>query len=403
MGWLAKAFLVFLAIAFFGIGLWFLSLPIFAYLVYSMRPGRRKAGRMILVTPQSEDGAGGIAAARVSGGGRMRASRFEWHWRYLIGVSLLVVALVSVGAHGTYSPLVFGGVGLLLLLWAPISKSGHFPTAGLTPVRESTVLTKRFLPFAWLTVAEVKFSTEEAIRALTVLRDNLIVTASNSEKPGIFLVIQVTASSYRSAEAQIADRLHRLASVLANRGAYLLPLDSGEVVNRFQKRLEPLNLELEDNVVATIGHSPYDVLVVKPDGAHAKSLGAYVRAAPTIGAGEIEAEIAEDKSRKKGSSSVVGLATLPRPRQKFERQPLLWEVISSLQERFRFSDPDSLTMFLNNMHLSRNAPLGQKLNLVSGGTEEGKAKGATVTVESLAGTPVELSRAQLRAIVKIYG
>jgi hypothetical protein len=402
MGWLAKAFLVFLAIAFFGIGLWFLSLPIFAYLVYSMRPGRRKAGRMILVTPQSEDVAGRSATARVPELGRRRASRFEWHWRYLIGVCLLVGALVSVGAHGTYSPLVFGGLGLLFLLWAPISKSSHFPTAGLTPVRESTVLTKRFLPFAWLTVAEVKFSTQEAIRALTVLRDNLIVTASNSEKPGVFLVIQVTAYSYRRAEAQITDRLHRLASVLANRGAYLLPLDSEEVVNRFQQRLEPLSLELEDSVVATIGHSPYDVLVVKPDGAHAKSLGAYVRAAPTIRAGEIETEIADDNFRL-GSSNVVGLATLPRPRQKFERQPLLWEVISSLQERFHFSDPDSFTMFLNNMHLSRNAPLGQKLNLVSRGTEEGKAKGATVTVESLAGTPVELSRAQLRAIVKIYG
>jgi hypothetical protein len=52
-------------------------------------------------------------------------------------------------------------------------------------------------------------------------------------------------------------------------------------------------------------------------------------------------------------------------------------------------------MFLNNMHLSRNVSIGQKLNLLGGG--------AAVTVESLSGAPVEMSRAQLRTIVKIYG
>ncbi|MGH9917681.1 MAG: hypothetical protein ACRD6W_02230, partial [Nitrososphaerales archaeon] len=90
--------------------------------------------------------------------------------------------------------------------------------------------------------------------------------------------------------------------------------------------------------------------------------------------------------------------TLPSARQSFERPPLLWEVVSCLQERFHFADADSYTVFLNNMHLSRNVPLGHKLNLGDGGTD-----GATLIVESLGGSPVEMSRAQLRTVVKIYG
>ncbi len=391
MGWLSKGFLALLGFFMLGTGLWFVSLLIFAYIAYGLRPGKRKAERALVVAVQSEDGERDAAKR-----GRMRGARFEWHWRYAAGASLLVGALLGVAEHGTFSPIVIGGLGLLCFSWAPLSMSSRFAPTALSPIRESILLAPRLVPFVWVAVAEIKLSTQEAARALAVLRDNLIVTAAGSEKPGIFLVLKVIAPSFEGAEARIAARLRRTAALLASRGAYLLPLDSQEVVEKFRQRLEPANLEMDDSVVATIGHSHYDVLVVKPEGSYARSLGAY-RVGKEFGADELEAAIAGTKQE----AATGGRACLPQPRQKFERRPLLWEVVSSLQERIRFSDPDGYTMLLNNMHLSKDVPLGQRLNLLGG--EAGKANGATLTVESLGGTPVELSRAQVRAIVRIYG
>jgi len=145
-----------------------------------------------------------------------------------------------------------------------------------------------------------------------------------------------------------------------------------------------------------VGHYPYDVLTVKPDGGHAKSLGAYLVGRPAREE-TFETAVAggTEPMNRTAAAPKMRRAVLPTSRQSFERPPLLWEVISCLQERFHFSEPDGYTMFLNNMHLSRNVSIGQKLNLLNGG--------AAVTVESLSGAPVEMSRAQLRTIVKIYG
>ena len=74
-------------------------------------------------------------------------------------------------------------------------------------------------------------------------------------------------------------------------------------------------------------------------------------------------------------------------------------MVSYLQERFQLSEPDGYVMFLNSMHVSRGAPPGSKLTLKS--AEAGET-GSMLTVESLGGAPVELTRPQLRTIVKVY-
>ena len=435
MGWKIKAFLAFVGFGLLGTGLWFLAIPLFAYLVYSVLPGRRGrsgwggGGRTVVVSQQGSEGDGATVMSGTYGRRRAR-SGFEWHWRYLLGVLLLLGALIALGAQGTYSPIVLGGLGLLCLLWGPLrdraiggggGSSGLFAPAAFAPVRESILLTPRLVPFVWAAVVEVKFSSQESTRALAVLRDNLIITSLGAEKPGAFLEVKVIAPSYRSAEAKVIERLRRTAALLAGRGAYLLPLDSKEAVERFGQPTEPVKLELDESIVAMIGHSHYDVLVIKPEGSHARALGAYTRVAQGAAGGgesgtaELEAMLAAGgggdvpgpgmtTKTTTGTRDASGRAALPRPRQRFHREPLLWEVVSSLQERVRFSDPDSYTTLLNNMHVGRNVPLSQKLNLANG---EGAAAGAgadgtTLMVESLGGTPVKLSRPQLRAIVRIY-
>jgi hypothetical protein len=429
MGWKIKAFLAFVGFFLLGTGLWFLAIPLFAYLVYSVLPGRRgrSGGRTVVVSQQGSEGDGAVVMSGTYGRKRAR-SGFEWHWRYLLGVLLLLGALFALGAQGTYSPIVLGGLGLLCLLWGPVryaamggrGSSGLFAPAAFAPVRESILLTPRLIPFVWAAVVEVKFSSQESTRALAVLRDNLIITSMGAERPGAFLEVRVVAPSYRSAEAKVIERLRRMAALLAGRGAYLLPLDSQEAVERFGQPTEPVKLELDESIVAMIGHSHYDVLVIKPDGSHARALGAYTRVAQGAAGGgdggtaELEAMLAAGaggdlpapgRTTTTGTRDARGRAALPRPRQRFHREPLLWEVVSSLQERVRFSDPDSYTTLLNNMHVGRNVPLSQKLNLANGGGAAAAGAGAdgtTLMVESLGGTPVKLSRTQLRAIVRVY-
>jgi len=177
----------------------------------------------------------------------------------------------------------------------------------------------------------------------------------------------------------------------------MLPLDSLEAARRFQPGLEQLKVDAgRDGVQVAVGHSPYDVLVVQPDGVHVKKLGAY-----TFARSAKEEEVAgtidgtPEQQPESTAAHIETSARIPSAGEGFEKPPLLWEVVSSLQERFQLFEPDGYVMFLNGMHLGRSAHPGAKLNLK-------ETNGSTVTVESLGGTPVELTRPQLRTIVKMY-
>lgn len=394
MGWIFKGLLAVLALMLFGAGAWGFTLVIAAYLLFSFRSGRKRAGcAVISAGPSDRPGPSGARAAMTDsrGGGVAR----KWVWMYLLGGLLFLAALIGVGEHGTFSPLVFGGLGLVCLSLGRLSRSGRLPAASFTPVTESTLLRSFGLPSRWLTVVELKLSTEEAARALSVLRDNLVVVALPSERPRAYLLAVVTAVGYSRAEVEMTQRLRRLGATLANRGAYIMPLDSKEAALRFAFRAEPLKMDLRnDTVLEAAGHYPYDVIVVEPDGLYAKAMGAYAVKVPDAAA-EVDRLMTGQPGPTTPARTSTGRAVFPSVRQSFERRPILWEVISSLQERFHLSDPDGYTTFLNTMHVSRNVPVGHKLNLAGAG--------ATVTVESLGGAPVEMTRAQLRSVARIYG
>jgi len=399
MGWLFKGFLVLVAFALIGAGVWWLGAVVFVYLAFSLRRGRKRVERTIVVT---QPGVAAEGAQTWNDGGRRRKLGFQWRWRYLLGAIFLLAALIAASERGTFSPLVFGGLGMFCFLWAPLSRRGFIPAYGFAPVGESTLLRSILVPFQWASVLELKLSSQESARALSVLHDDFVVIAPPSEKPSVYLIVKEEALGYRSAEARMSEKLRRLASVFASRGVYLMPLDSADAARLFRPGCRNLKMEVDsDSALAAVAHAPYDMLLVKPQGVYAKSLGGYI-ADPTTKEGDLENGLAGRSAQHNVvSASPPTRATLPAARESFGRPPLLWEVVSCLLERFRFSEPDAFTMFLNNMHLSRGAPPGVKMSLANGGTGE-RSNGSTLAVESLGGAPVELTRAQLRMIVKMY-
>jgi hypothetical protein len=158
MGWIIKGFLVLVALSLFGAGLWPLSLVIFVYLIFSLRLGRKKVDRTVIVAqPAAYADGRGPEGER---GKRGRVPGIEWRWRYLLGGMFLIAAYLAVAAHGTFSPLVFAGLGALCFLWAPLSRNGLTPAVGFSPLRESILLRNVLIPLQWLTVVELKLSSQ---------------------------------------------------------------------------------------------------------------------------------------------------------------------------------------------------------------------------------------------------
>jgi hypothetical protein len=138
-----------------------------------------------------------------------------------------------------------------------------------------------------------------------------------------------------------------------------------------------LAMEYGREGVASLNSTPFDVLVLAPAGHTLESAAAYV---------------AEPASEGK-----VSYSRIPSTGRKLESQPLVWEVLETLGEKHLPQTPDDYTNFLSSVYATRGEGLGERL--VNGG-ETGTG---TVLIGSLGATHVELSRPQLRAIVKAYG
>jgi hypothetical protein len=120
--------------------------------------------------------------------------------------------------------------------------------------------------------------------------------------------------------------------------------------------------------------TPFDVLVLSPQGHLVKSAAAYAKG-----------------PAKKGE------ATLPSAGRKLQSQPLVWEALEVLQEKLLVQPADAYTNFLSSVCATQGEALGDRL------VNEGQGESATVLVSSMGAVQVELTRPQLRAIVRAYG
>ncbi len=349
MGWLLKAGAFLLAIMLFGVGAWEITLLIFAWLfippILKLRRGR----------PASQDK------------GRPRG---KFQVRYALGGFLFLLAFAGYLARGTFSPFVFASLGALVTVWGrvPMSALG----TDLKPVEESILLRSSPLPFSWAAVAEVKPLTRDVGRALAGVTGTVVVSAS--EAPSVYVVVERRALNERSAEEAILAALRDAALSLSPLGAYLLPLDSEQALALFQPSLEAFKVGEGDwsNPVAS---GTCDVISIRQEKGFARSLGAF---------------------RKVGQGR-EGRGKIPSPSQDFTHPPLLMEVFKAVGSRLTWPHPDQYTAFLSSLLATSNEPIGTRI-LDAGAASQVQ----TVVVKSQGSPPVELSRAQLRAVVRMY-
>jgi hypothetical protein len=373
MGWKLKALAVVVGLMLIPLGGWPLSAVLFIYassgpILRGLRRGRGRAAAQVAALAPVGQGAEGALAVSFEG-------RFAHPVLRVLGLAFLGLSAVAFAKGGTYSPLVFGGVGAALLLWGtPLIRLGGI--GPLRPLEESVLLRGRLDPIHWLALAEVKLATRQAARALGGVDETLLV-ALTDEAPSIFVVLKTASLTMRGAEESLLTRFRELARVSAPLGAYLLPLDSAKVADSLRRSFEPVELDSK-GWPSSLSTTDYDLLVVEARrGGFVHSVGAY-----------------------RSESSVLGQAAnegLAATRQILSRPSLLWEVFQELGKRVQWPKPDAYTTFLASIFATAGEPIGERVNEAGSGESP-----QDVVVQSLGTPAVQMSRAQLRAIAKIY-
>ena len=349
MGWMTKLLAFLVAIMLFGVGAWQLTLLIFA----------------VLFIPPILKARKGKTASQDKG---RALGRFPV--RKVVGAFLFLLAFAAYLAHGTVSPFVFASVGLLVMVWGtiPISVLG----SRLKPVEESILLRSSPLPVSWAAVAEVKPLTRDLGRAMAGVTGTVLVSAS--ETPSVYVVVERRAAGERSAEDAILSALKETAFSLSSLGAYLLPLDSTQAAALFQPSLEASKFG-EGDLWTALASGTYDVLSIRQERGFAKSVGLYRRV---------------DQGRE-------GRARIPLPPQDLKHPLFLAELFKAVGARLVWPSPDQYTAFLSSLLATSGEPVGTRILDAGAGSQS-----QMVMVKSQGSPSVELSRAQLRAVVRMY-
>jgi hypothetical protein len=337
MGWIRKLLILFVGLAFMGTGFWIFGILCFGYLILTLRSGKPKA---------TQSSSKGHLIARP---------------RYLLGGALVVLSLAAFASGGTFSPILFGSLAAVVLIW-PVLPFGPL-LSRVVPLEGTILLRSALVPFVWHSVAEVKPGAEDLARALASYEGRLMIA-----KPGtIYAHVKATALDAKSAEGKVTQEFRRIATTVQPGGAYLLPLDSAASSQAFRRRISRVPAAGD----GLAGPGP-DLLVIDSAGGFVARSGSY-NMAPGPASGSV----------------------FPDGTRTLRQSPLTWEVLESLGKRLRWPQPDSFSNLLQSVHASRQEPLSERLaNLESSGDN--------VKVQALGGDEVELSRAQLRAILSIY-
>ncbi|MDG6914673.1 MAG: hypothetical protein JRN51_10235 [Nitrososphaerota archaeon] len=349
MGWFLKVVALLLAFVLVGAGTWSLALIIFAALL--LPPVFRLLHRS-KQAPQTTGKKGRLPA------------------RYLLAGTLLVLAFAGYLAHGSFSPLAFGTLGLVVLLWGRLAVLAV--SSSLKPVNESILLRSTRLQASWAGVARVTSITRDLGRALAGVSGTVIL--SLSDVPAVYVVVERKAWSEKAAEEEVLSALRELTWSLAPRGAYLLPLDSQQAYALFQPSFEAARFA-EADLTHTLASGSHDLISLRQSGGFARALGLYRR---TGGVHD-------------------GKVRIPLPERDLSRQPVFLEVFKAIGGRLSSPSPDQYTAFLSSLYATSGEPVGTRV--FDGGTA---TQSGMMLVKSQGSPPVELSKAQLRAVVRIY-
>jgi hypothetical protein len=213
-------------------------------------------------------------------------------------------------------------------------------------------------------------------RALSSIGCEMLLT-TDSERISVYLPMRTLAFSAPQADSKIVEKLAPIARSLSAKGAYILPLDGKEAAARLTWSLKSVDLALEHgkNGVVSLNSTPLDALLMKPEGHLLRAAAGYVKL----------------PNAKKDA------ITFPSAGHKLGSQPLVWEALEVLGEKFQVREADAYTNFLSSVCATQGEGLGERL------VNEGRDGSATVMISSLGAGQVELTRPQLRAIVRAYG
>jgi hypothetical protein len=286
--------------------------------------------------------------------------------RYALGGVLLLVSGTALGSGGTFSPVVFllGGLAVIFLPYL----RGCLPANQVVPMRGSILLRSRFFPMRWHALAEVKLESNGQTRGIAAMEGQLIVFAGRN--PATFQVVSAYAFGHRQAEAKVVRTLRRETRMLSQRGAHILPLDSADAAAMLSLELERLDAGTDS--LEALSSLPFEVIALRVKDGLVASHRAF--------------NIAEA-----GNS----VPAIPSPDLSLEREPLLAEVVREVEDRHGWPAPDEYSPFLAAMDASRSEPLADRLR------PKGEA-GGKLAIETPGGAEVRLTRAQLRAVARIY-
>jgi hypothetical protein len=362
MGWLFKGLLLVVGLMSLTLGFWPLWVACFGYLAYSLWSATRRRNVYVM------DRTGGAAQPPMPN----KPGLFKK--RYLLAGALLALGLVAASDGGTYSPFVFVSLGVAIVLSGVLRIAPR--TSALESVPDSILLRSRWFPFLWASLVEVKFGTPRMSKALSSVGCEVLFT-TDSERISVYLPLRAFALSAPRADRKVVEKLGPIARQLSPKGAFVLPLEGKEAAARLTWSLRPVDLALEygRNGVVSLNSTPFDVLVLKPEGHLVERAAGYAKLV---------------------SSKQVGPA-LPSSGRKLGSRPLLWEALEVLIEKFQVKEADLCTNFLSSVCATKGEGLGERL------VNEGRDGASTVLVSSLDAGQVELTRPQLRAIVRAYG
>ena len=339
MGWLGRLLAGFLGLASLGIGLWPVGILFLLYLLISFRHrGSSKAG--------------------ARSGGSVSLPR-----RYFVGFLFFAFSAVAFASGGSYSPIVLFIIGALVLSWPKVGPA--LPFAQVVPIDNSVLLRSKYSPLAWHAVAELKPGPEPFPRALSSISGRLAVFTDTGKT---YLIASCFALGRKDAESRLLFHL-RSQAIGTRGGAYLLPLDTEAAASIFRlklTRMKPASADFVEYSSRVSGVLSLDCV-----------MGRVARAQFY----EIDGPASSARPPSRGSE--------------LDSPPLLWEVLDFVGKRTRWPDPDTLSNLLDSLAVTRGVPLAERFRMLQG-------SGNNVTIQSLGGAEVSISRPQLRAMVSIY-
>lgn len=343
MGMVSSAAAVLVGVAAFGVGLWPVTLITIGYVAISTWRHRRHSRRV-------KDGPGGKSLQTL---------------RYPAAGALLVLSVIAFISGGVLSPLVLAGSAVLIMAQPSFNLRGL--ANRVEPVENSILLRSTLWPFAWAVVSEVKLGTSSPPKAISAIQDRLVLSFSGNA--AVYVVLGTRAATSSGAERKLIGRLGEIARSLSPLEAYLLPLEASKANSVLRAHLERAQIRPDDLLERTC--PPFDTLVLDSERGRVARIGAY--------------------SKLEGSQE----ASIPAAFAGGPQRPLLWELLEALSGKVRWPQADAWSSFLNSLHATRGESIGERLAMVS-------QSSADVQLEAAGGAKVELSRAQLRALMTIY-